>query len=120
QQRYWKEKDLGQALESAHSAVQLAPDAAFSHFVLSAVLVELQAWDKAATAISAALDLDPASAEYWNQSAIIHMHFGRWQAAMEEIERGLQQDPENTTLQSNRVRCLISMGRKEDVKETME
>ena len=120
QQKYVRDKDLGDALQSAQTAVQLAPDRPFAQYVLALVYTELQDWKRASDTIAEVLQREPAVPQFWNLSATIHMHFNRWERALEDIGRGLQLDPENTVLQRNRATCLISLGRRGEVVDTLE
>lgn len=85
-----------ESLRSARTAVSLAPDLPFTHYVLASVLHHsLDKSSEAEQAIREAIRLDPWDAHYFSLLANINLSRRRWTEAHQAAERGLAIDPEH-------------------------
>lgn len=115
--------DLGKAqaaLEAAQSAVGLAPDVAFFHYVQAVVLHRADRDAQARVEITEAIRLDPDEESHFALLASIHLAERNWPAALEAAERGLALNPEDVGCANLRSMALVRMGRKAEAMETVD
>jgi len=99
-----KRRALGEAGQHAATAVELSPDSAYAHFVLSAVLAanvqggEVLFWSivpqgrnqqppVALQAIQEAIRLDATNADYFAHKASVHFLYWQWEQTVTAAER---------------------------------
>src|SRR5579883_2071507 len=82
------EQGKKEALESARTAVSLAPDSAYFHYVYAVVLHRLDRDAEARTEIDEAIRLDPNDETHFALLASIQLARRDWPAALEAAERG--------------------------------
>ncbi len=110
---------LIEATREAEQAVHLAPDDAYSHYVLSVVWMIRNRWDSALEAIDNTIALSPGDGEYHGTRAEILANLERWAESLKAAETGLSFDPESDKCMAARVLALERLGRvSESLKES--
>lgn len=115
--------DLGkaaEALEAARSAVGLAPDVAFFHYVQAMVLHRADHDREAKKEVSEAIRLDPEEERHFALLASVELAERNWPAALEAAERGLTLNPEDVNCANLRSMALVRMGRKAEAMATVD
>jgi tetratricopeptide (TPR) repeat protein len=113
-------KEYREATDEAHSAVHLAPDHPFSHYVLARVLESRNRLSAAEAAIREAIELDPYDADYFALLASTRFQKHRWADALEAAEEGLAVDPEHVGCTNLRAMALTKLGRREQAGATID
>lgn len=109
-----------EATEAAGRAVHLAPDLAFSHYVLAETYYARNRLPQALAAANESIRLDPEDADHWGLLARIHFASSRWRPALEAVEKGLEIDPENVACANLRAMCLVKLGRRGEAGATID
>lgn len=115
--------DLGkstEALDAARSAVGLAPDVAFFHYVQALVLHRADRDREAKTEVSEAIRLDPDEERHFALLASVELAERNWPAALEAAEQGLALNPEDVGCANLRSMALVRMGRKAEAMATVD
>ena len=115
--------DLGkavEALEAARSAVGLAPDVAFFHYVQALVLHRAERDRDARKEVNEAVRLDPDEERHFALLASVELAERNWPAALEAAERGLRLNPEDVGCANLRSMALVRMGRKAEAMATVD
>lgn len=115
--------DLGktaEALEAAKSAVGLAPDVAFFHYVQGLVLHRSDRDREARTEVGEAIRLDPDEERHFALLASVELAERNWPAALEAAESGLARNPEDVGCANLRSMALVRMGRKAEAMATVD
>jgi len=115
--------DLGkatEALEAARSAVGLAPDVAFFHYVQALVLHRADRDREARNEVTEAIRLDPDEERHFALLASVELSERNWPAALEAAERGLSLSPEDVSCANLRSMALVRMGRKAEAMATVD
>ncbi len=108
------------ALAAAESAVGLAPDDAYIHYIHALTLHRLDRDNDARAAIREALRLDPEDGANLSLLASIELARGDWTAALAAAEQALALDPENVSAANLRSMALVRLGRKEEAMATVD
>lgn len=108
------QKKHKEATTTAESAVALAPDWPFSHYVLASIFADRERLAEAEASVREAIRLDPDAAEYFALLAGIHIQRKHWREGLETAERGLMLDAEDVDCANYRAMCLVKLGRKTD------
>lgn len=109
-----------EALEAARHAVQLGPDFAFAHYVLSGVYDHDDRLKDAERAIREALRLEPEDADFYARFASILAQQRRWEDALRAAEQALELDPENADGLNLRSLALGSLNRRDEAAAATE
>lgn len=113
-------KEYREATDEAQSAVHLAPDLPFSHYVLARVLEARNRLSEAQAAIREAIELDPYDPDYFALLSSIRFQKHRWADALEAAEEGLAIDPEHVGCTNLRAMALTKQGRREQAGATID
>lgn len=108
------------ALAAAESAVGLAPDNPYLHYVHAATLHHLDREDAAHSAINAALRLNPEDPDYFALLAGVELARRHAAAALTAAEQALAIDPEHVHAANLRAMALVRLGRKAEATETVD
>lgn len=109
-----------EALAAAQTALGLAPDSAYLHYVHALTLHRADRDDDARTAINEALRLDPAVADHFTLLASIELALRNWPAALTAAEQALALNPEHVNAANLRAMALVRLGRKEEATATID
>ncbi|HEU4394891.1 MAG TPA: tetratricopeptide repeat protein, partial [Planctomycetota bacterium] len=100
-----------EALESAKTAVSLAPDWAHAHFTLGKIHGNRDEYAKADAALRESIRLDPTDVHArWVRGAVL-FDWGKRDDAIAEVDAGLRLDPEVSGLHSLRGLILYGLDR---------
>lgn len=110
---------LAPAREAAESAIALAPDWAYTHYVHGMVLLRRDQLAKAEEAAGVAISMDPHHADYFALTASIRYSRRAWARALEAAEEALRIDPEHEHAMNMRAQILLKLGRREEARDTM-
>lgn len=113
-------KEYREATDEAQSAVHLAPDLPFSHYVLARVLEARNRLSEAEAAIREAIELDPYDPDYFALLSSIRFQKHRWADALAAAEEGLAIDPEHVGCTNLRAMALTKQGRREQAGATID
>ncbi|MEO7412511.1 MAG: tetratricopeptide repeat protein [Opitutaceae bacterium] len=108
------------ALAAARSAVGLAPDDAYFHYVHGFVLHRLDQNSEAVQAAQEALRLAPDEADYFSLLAAIELSRRNWSLALTASEQALALNPEHVNAANLRAMALVRLGRKEEATATVD
>jgi tetratricopeptide (TPR) repeat protein len=108
------------ALTAARTAIGLAPDDAYLHYVHAFVLHRLDRDTEAHAAAQEALRLDPEEAENFSLLASIELARRNWPAALASAEQALALNPEHVNAANLRAMALVRLGRKEEATATVD
>ncbi|MEO6567380.1 MAG: tetratricopeptide repeat protein [Opitutaceae bacterium] len=108
------------ALAAARTAVGLAPDDAYLHYVHGFVLHRLDQNNEAVRAAQAALRLAPDEADYFSLLATIELSRRNWSLALTASEQALALNPEHVHASNLRAMALVRLGRKEEATATVD
>lgn len=108
------------ALEAAESAVGLAPDVPYFHYVHAVVLHRSDREEDAFRAVQEALRIDPSDADNFSLLSSIELARRRWPAALEAAEQALALNPEHVGANNLRAMALVRLGRKEEAMQTVD
>lgn len=111
---------IQEAVESARSAVGLAPDAAFFRYVHALVLHRSDRDTEAAAEVAEAIRLDPEEENHFALLASIELARRDWSAALQAAERGLALNPEDVGCANLRSMALVRLGRKAEAMATVD
>lgn len=100
-----------EALNHAQTAVHLAPDAGFCHYILAVVEHRNNHQRAARNAIDTALALDPESPEYFAFRGSLALEESRWKEALANADAGLALEAEHTQCLNLRSMALLKLGR---------
>jgi len=109
-----------EALTAAESALGLAPDSAYLHYVHAVTLHRLDRDDDARRAVNTALRLDPADADLFALLASIELALRDWPAALAAAEQALALNAEHVDAANLRAMALVRLGRKEEATATVD
>ncbi|ACB74713.1 tetratricopeptide repeat protein [Opitutus terrae] len=109
-----------EALAAAESAVGLAPDNAYLHYVHALTLHHLDREDAAHSGINAALRLNPEDPDFFSLLAGIELARGNAPAALTAAEQALAIDSEHVEAANLRAMALVRLGRKAEATETVD
>ncbi|MCX6952288.1 MAG: tetratricopeptide repeat protein [Verrucomicrobia bacterium] len=109
-----------EALAAAESAIGLAPDEAYFHYVHAVTLHRLDRDDDARRAVGEALRLNPADEDLFSLLASIELARRNWPAALEAAEQALTLNPEHVNAANLRAMALVRLGRKEEATATVD
>ncbi len=109
-----------EALAAAETAVGLAPDSAYLHYVRAVALHRLNRESDARLAIAEALRLQPDDEDYFPLLASIELAARDWNAALTAAEQALALNPEHVNAANLRAMALVRLGRKEEATATVE
>lgn len=108
------------ALAAAESAVGLAPDNPYLHYVHALTLHHLDREDAAHSAINAALRLNPEDPDCFALLADIELARRNAAAALTAAEQALAINPEHVQAANLRAMALVRLGRKAEATETVD
>lgn len=109
-----------EALEQAQTAIHLAPDASFCHYILAVVEHGNHHPKAARSAIDTALAIDPDSPEYFAFRGSLALEDSHWKAALADADAGLALDAEHTQCLNLRSMALLKLGRGEEAKAAID
>lgn len=109
-----------EALDSARTAVGLAPDSGFFRYVLALVLHRSDREDHAVLEVAEAIRLNPDDENNFALLASIELARRNWPAALEAAERGLALSPEDVGCANLRSMALVRLGRKTEAMEAVD
>jgi tetratricopeptide (TPR) repeat protein len=109
-----------EALAAAQSALGLAPDNAYLHYVHALTLHRADRDDDARRAINEALRLDPSVEDHFTLLASIELALRNWPAALTAAEQALALNPEHVNAANLRAMALVRLGRKEEATATID
>ena len=109
-----------EALTAARSAIGLAPDDPYFHYVHGFVLHRLDRNDDAYSATQEALRLAPDEADYFSLLAAIELSRRNWSSALSAAEQALALNPEHVNAANLRAMALVRLGRKEEATATVD
>ncbi len=109
-----------EALAAAETAIGLAPDNAYLHYVHAAALHRLDRTADARRAIEEALRLNPGEEDYFSLLASIELAARDWPAALTAAEQALALNPEHVNAANLRAVALVRLNRKEEAAATVE
>lgn len=113
-------KRVADALEPARTAVGLAPDIAYFHYVHALVLHHLDREAEAVTAIAEAVRLEPGNEDHFALRASIQLARRDWNAALADANAALALNPEHVESANLRAMALVRLGRKEEASATVD
>lgn len=108
------------ALAAAETAIGLAPDNGYFHYVLAVVLHRLDRDDDAQRSIAEALRLQPADEDFFSLLASIELARRNWPGALEAAEQALALNPEHVNAANLRAMALVRLGRKAEASATVD
>jgi tetratricopeptide (TPR) repeat protein len=108
------------ALEAAQRAVQIGPDFAFAHYVLSGVYDKDDRLKEAELAILEAIRLDPEDADYYARLSSIQFQQRRWEDALRTAEQALELEPTNSDGLNLRSMALSNLNRLDEASAATE
>ncbi|QJW94772.1 tetratricopeptide repeat protein [Frigoriglobus tundricola] len=108
------------ARDAARRAVELAPDAARAHFVVSLTESKRGNFEGAEAAIRRAIELNSWTASYFGQLAAIEIARCHWGAALNAADEGLALDPDDEVCLNHRAVALTKLGRHDEAARTLE
>lgn len=114
------QKKSEEALTAARTAIGLAPDEAYLHYVHAFVLHKLDRDNDAHAAVQEALRLAPEEADNFALLAAIELARRNWGPALQAAEQALALDPELVAAANLRAMALVRLGRKEEATATVE
>ncbi|MDB5391594.1 MAG: Tetratricopeptide 1 repeat-containing protein, partial [Planctomycetaceae bacterium] len=94
-------QELRQAKSQIEEALHHAPDYAYAHYIHSYVLDRLNRRNEARFAIQEALRLAPTEPDYLTRSADLWIAEAKYDAAIRDIERGLESNPNHLECNCN-------------------
>lgn len=109
-----------EALSAARTAIGLAPDDPYLHYVHAFVLHRLERENDAFAAAQEALRLAPDEADHFSLLASIELARRNWPAALAASERALALNPEHVSAANLRAMALVRLGRKEEATATVD
>lgn len=109
-----------EALKAADTAVGLAPDDPYLHYIRAITLHRLDRHDAARSAVNDSLRLNPESEECFALLAAIELARGDWTAALTAAEQALALDPEHVEAANFRAMALVRLGRKAEATATVD
>ena len=111
---------LAEGTQEAETAVGLAPDAPFAHFVVAQAWQRRNYRDKAEAAIDEAIRLDPHDADYHAFRSALKFEASRWEDALKSAEQALAIDPEHIAANNFRAMALVKLGRRGEAGLTID
>ena len=102
------------ALAEANTAVRLAADWWFPHYICAHVLNRSKSPAQAIRAAREALRLNPRVAEAWEELADAYHARGEWRHAMAAADEGLKLEPDNVGLLQTRTLATVAGGTPEE------
>ena len=115
-----KLKNHEQAVREAQAATHLAPDLAYTHYVLGSVLDDVPRLRDAEAAAREAIRLDPEDADYYALLASIRFQQQHWPDTLRYADAGLALDADNIPCANLRGMALVRLNRKEDAHQTIQ
>jgi tetratricopeptide (TPR) repeat protein len=109
-----------EALSAADTAVGLAPDDPYLHYIRAITLHRLDRHDAARTAAKESLRLNPENEDTFALLSAIELGRGDWAAALTAAEQSLALDPENVEATNFRAMALVRLGRKGEATEAVD
>ncbi len=109
-----------ESLAAAETAIGLAPDNAYLHYVHAVALHRLDRDADARLAIGEALRLDPGDEDHFALLSSIELARRDWPAALEAAEQALTLNPEHVNAANLRAMALVRLGRKEEATATVD
>jgi len=108
-----------EAHHEAQTAIGLAPDSGFNHYVHSVVLAQANCFREAEAAVRQAIELDQGSPGFFGQLARVLLQQKRWKDGLAAAEAGLEIDAADDTCVNLRSIALINLGRRAEATETL-
>jgi tetratricopeptide (TPR) repeat protein len=108
-----------EALSAAETAIGLAPDSSYLHYVHAVALHRLDRDDDARRAIGEALRLNPEDEDLFSLLSSIELARRNWPAALEAAEQALALNPEHVNAANLRAMALVRLGRKAEATATV-
>lgn len=109
-----------ETLETAQTAIVLAPDFSPAHALLSEAHYRNGDIKDAKAAVKEAIRLDPDEADHFTQLSSILFYQKRWEEALQAVENALELEPESVSALNIRSRILVKLGRKPEASESFE
>jgi len=109
-----------EALEAIRTAIGLAPDNAYLHYVHAVTLHQLLRHKDARAAINEAIRLDPEDEDSFTLLASIELAGRDWPAALAAAEQALALNPEHVNAANLRAMALVNLGRKQEASATVD
>ncbi|MBX3401187.1 MAG: tetratricopeptide repeat protein [Gemmataceae bacterium] len=109
-----------QAIDTARTAVELAPNEDRAHFVYSLAQLRKGNLDEAERAIRRAIEINCWNSGYFGQLAAIEVGRYRWTEALAAADQGLALDPDDRHCLNLRAVALTKLGRKSEAASTLE
>jgi tetratricopeptide (TPR) repeat protein len=109
-----------EALTAAETAVGLAPDDPYLHYIRAITLHRLDRQDAARSAVNDSLRLDPENEECFALLSAIELGRGDWSAALAAAEQALALNPENVEAANFRAMALVRLGRKAEATQAVD
>lgn len=108
-----------EALQEAKQAVGLAPDSAYTHYVLGIVYQRLSRSADAMASAKRALEIDPENAQHHSLIASLHIARCDWKLALASANTALSLDAEDVEANNLRAIALTNLGRKTEAGQTL-
>lgn len=108
------------AIDTARTAVELAPNEDRAHFVYSLAQLRKENLDEAERAIRRAIEINCWNSGYFGQLAAIEIGRYRWIDALAAADQGLALDPDDRHCLNLRAVALTKLGRKSEAASTLE
>jgi tetratricopeptide (TPR) repeat protein len=109
-----------EALTAAETAVGLAPDDSYLHYIRAITLHRLDRHDAARSAVNDSLRLNPENEDSFALLSAIELGRGDWPAALKAAEQALVLDPENVEATNFRAMALVRLGRKGEATDAVD
>jgi tetratricopeptide (TPR) repeat protein len=109
-----------EALTAAETAVGLAPDDPYLHYIRAITLHRMDRHDAARSSVNEALRLNPENEDSFALLSAIELGRGDWPAALKAAEQALVLDPENVEATNFRAMALVRLGRKGEATEAVD
>jgi tetratricopeptide (TPR) repeat protein len=117
---YTKTGKADKAIEIARQLLGSYPEEALIYFLLALNLVDKEELDEAEKVALTGLNIAPNYVNLFSVIGRIHLIRKSWEKALEYANEGLAIDPSEVDCLNIRVRALTQLGRKEELKASME
>jgi tetratricopeptide (TPR) repeat protein len=109
-----------EALTAAETAIGLAPDDPYLHYIRAITLHRMERQDAARSAVNESLRLNPENEECFALLSAIELGRGDWAAALTAAEQALALDPEHVEATNFRAMALVRLGRKGEATDAVD
>jgi len=109
-----KEKREHKAISAAQAAVKYMPDWSYPHYVQALVAYWFNKYPIALRALSEAMRIQPANADYYELLSAIHSDQGHLKTSLSVAEKGLELDAEHVGCLYRRGVALFALNKKQE------